>query len=353
MFRKLAIKQADNSLVSGDLAAIGQVANDFASAGTFEAYRARKSDNTIRQQSAALALFGQFLRTTGAAVGDLENSPEAWRGVTWGLVAAFQGWMLGQGYSLASVNSRMSSIKVYSRLAFTAGTLDPTQFALIKAIEGYSRKEYKRVDEKRTAAGIATRAGSKKAAPARITKQQADALKRQETPGNISKMTPEQAAALKLQSERNALIMCLLIDHGLRCGELVGLKVENLDLKAGELRFYRAKVDKWQTHKLTSDTLRAALEYLKDTPGPGALFPGSGKTGMLSTRTVNLLVGVLGRSVGLDNLSPHDLRHYWATKEARRGTPINRLMTAGGWNSLAMPLRYIEESEIANEGMDL
>jgi hypothetical protein len=30
---------------------------------------------------------------------------------------------------------------------------------------------------------------------------------------------------------------------------------------------------------------------------------------------------------------------------------VLRLQEAGGWSSLAMPRRYVEESEIANDGM--
>jgi integrase len=39
------------------------------------------------------------------------------------------------------------------------------------------------------------------------------------------------------------LLMCLLLDHGLRVGEVVRLQVADVDLKAGELRFYRPKVE--------------------------------------------------------------------------------------------------------------
>ena len=61
----------------------------------------------------------------------------------------------------------------------------------------------------------------------------------------------------------------------------------------------------------------------------------------------------LGENIGIKGLSPHDLRHYWATKLANSKTPIDKLMSAGGWNSPAMPLRYIEASRIANDGIDL
>ena len=40
--------------------------------------------------------------------------------------------------------------------------------------------------------------------------------------------------------------------------EVAGLAVRDFDLAAGELRFYRPKVDKIQTHKLTADTLAVA-----------------------------------------------------------------------------------------------
>jgi len=53
---------------------------------------------------------------------------------------------------------------------------------------------------------------------------------------------------------------------------------------------------------------------------------------------------------GIDGLSAHDARHYWATYEARNKTSVDRLMDAGGWNSPAMPLRYIEAAHIVNEG---
>src|SRR5687768_4487690 len=61
-------------------------------------------------------------------------------------------------------------------------------------------------------------------------------------------------------------------------------------------------------------------------------------------------VELLGRKAGVEGLIAHDARHYWATYEARNKTSIDRLMDAGGWNSGAMPLRYIEAARIANEG---
>ena len=141
-------------------------------------------------------------------------------------------------------------------------------------------------------------------------------------------------------------------------GKLRNFQTTDFDLKDGELRFYRPKVDKIQIHKISDDTMIAAQAYLDgDAPALGCIWRGSckGKEGKLngkgmSTRAISERVRVLGEKIGLSGLSAHDCRHYWATTAARNKTPIDRLQDAGGWSSPAMPLRYIEAAKIANEG---
>ena len=79
----------------------------------------------------------------------------------------------------------------------------------------------------------------------------------------------------------------------------------------------------------------------------GGALTGAG----LTERAITDRVRTLGAAVGLAGLSAHDLRHYWATRAARNGTPLDRLQDAGGWSSPAMPLRYVEAARIANEGV--
>ena len=102
---------------------------------------------------------------------------------------------------------RLSSVKTYAGLAFKAGAIDATEHALVRQVNGYSVKESRHVDKKRKT----TRLGDKKAAAVRIGPGQVVMLKEQpDTP----------------QGRRDALLMCLLLDHGLRCGEVAGLAVE-------------------------------------------------------------------------------------------------------------------------------
>lgn len=323
-----------------ELAQLGALANHHARRGAFADYLARKADNTLRAHAASLARFADYLRAAGHDAGELQFDPDAWQGVSWGLVEGFRNWMLAQGDAIASINARLSTVKTYAALATRAGVIAPEELAMIRMVAGYAHKEARRLDERRPV----TRRGAKKAAHVSLSVEQAQALKRQpDTP----------------QGRRDALLMALLLDHGLRVGEVAILKVGNFDLKAGELRFLRPKVDKVQTHKLSADTLRALRAWLDSGDAPlmaGApLLRASRKGGHLTgagmtEHSISHRVRTLGQAIGVEGLSAHDCRHFWATYWARK-VDVLRLQEAGGWASLAMPRRYVEDSAIANEGM--
>jgi len=58
------------------------------------------------------------------------------------------------------------------------------------------------------------------------------------------------------------VLTATLFRQFLRVGEIALLMTDSIDLNAGTLTFYRLKVDKTRTHKLTADTLRAATAYI-------------------------------------------------------------------------------------------
>lgn len=327
------------------LVTAGKVANRYAAADAFADYTGRKAQNTLDAHRSDLVNFADYLceATNGADCPDaetLQTTPAAWAGVSWGLVAGFVRWMLGKGYAVGSINRKLSTVKVYAKMAAQAGAIDAQDAALIRSVGGYGGKEAKRVDERRET----TRNGAKKAEHVSMTSDQAAALKAQpDTP----------------QGRRDAVIMCLLLDHGLRVGELVGLEVTAFDVKAGSFTFYRPKVDKVQTHRMTTDTVRAIAAWLHtDAPAMGPLLRGSHKGGGLTgagmvERSITERVRILGEAVGLTGLSAHDCRHYWASRAASQGTDPFALRDAGGWSSLAMPSRYVESATIANERVKL
>jgi integrase len=323
---------------------LGHAANQHAAARAFLDYRERQAVNTLVRQANDLASFAAFLATAlghAAPKGEaLMNDAAAWQGITWGLVRAFTLWLLNEGYAIGTVNVRLTTIKRYASLAHQAGTLSDDEISLIKTVRGYSQKQAKRVNAERKT----TRVGRKKAQPVRVTLEVARLLKAQpDTP----------------QGRRDALLMCLLLDHGLRVSEVARMEAKHFDLKTGALEFYRPKVDLDQEHALTPDTLRAASAYLNiDAPADGPIFLGSMKNGELRAscmgeRSITRRVQALGEALGVQGLSAHDCRHYWATNAARAGTDPLALQEAGGWSSLAMPRRYIERSKVANKNVKL
>lgn len=329
-------------LLPGEIAQIiGLNANQAAAQTRFKEYRSRRADETLRRQDADLSLFHEFLELHGLRTGDLSQEPEAWRPVTWGLVEAFVKWQLNEGYAIKSINVRLSTVKSYSRMAMQCSSITPQEYALIRAVQGYSFREQVRIDQRRPVKRI----GLKKEEPVRITAEQARKLK-------VQPSTP--------QGRRDALLMCLLLDHGLRVGEVTNLTAADLDLEHGTLHFFRPKVSKEQIHRLSRDALRASLAYKNcgDLPLNGFLLRRSkkneelGDSGM-TERAVTGRVRLLGERLGIVGLSAHDCRHYWATSAARNGTDAFTLQEAGGWSSLAMPRRYIDDNEIANEGVKL
>lgn len=329
------------------LAHIASIADRAAAASELSRYQERCSAQTLRRQRADIELFAQYLTETGVQVsGDtLAYDLASWSAITHGIVQGFIAWSLQQGYATGSVNVRLATVKRYCELASRAGHITPDAFSLIRTVRGYKEAQARNLDVKRAAAGTRTRREkSKKAEPTSISPVHAALLKRQD---------------VSERGRRDALFMCLLLDLGLRVSEIASLNRSSIDLAAGTLTFYRSKVHKTQTHALTPDTYTAARNYLglfPDSEPDAPLFTStlaSAKKRRVDTRSLNERVTRLGRALGIENLSPHDCRHFWATDAMRNKTDVKSLQDAGGWSSPAMPLRYAESAKIANTGVKL
>jgi integrase len=319
-----------NALIINQNLSIGQVANQVASNHVFDDYTKRKADNTLRRHKADLSLFSEYLDHCQLSNrDDLMSNPESWQGITWGLIKGFSEWMLQAGYAIGSINARLSTIRVYAGLATKAGIIEPRESYLINNVSGYAASEGKNVDAKRDNC----RVGRKKAEATGITLDQAELLKNQ-------------------SSRRDRLIMHLLLEHGLRVSELSLLKISDFDRDTNMLSFYRPKVSSQAIpHLLKNGSLSAILDYLdNDAIGDSFLLRGSRKGGKLdkpgmAEHNINALVAKLGSAIGLKKLSPHDCRHYCASKLARQGKSVRDLMDFFGWTSASTAMRYVDSSK--------
>ncbi len=310
------------------LAAISAQAEDFARATRLTRYQEGLRDETIRRQKTDLLTLARFLGSVGTQPGDFYNDLNAWQGIRAGLLEAFIEWQKLQGYAIGSINIRLATVKAYCHLAYEVGILDVDTYTHIQGVKGIQRKQARNIDAWRPI----SRVGYKKAQAVDIPLELLPALK---------------FPATGFLAKRDALLMCLLLDHGLRVGEIVILKRNQIHLRGRLLTFYRPKVDEPQNDRLTNDTLTAARAYLPTLPPKQeSLFD-------LAIISVQERVRTLGELVGIHGLSPHDCRHSWATRAASHGTPLDRLKQAGGWSNIQTPLRYIKNSAIANEGVIL
>jgi len=317
------------------LAQAAQVADQVAQGQVLADYRLGKEPNTIRRQRGDLACFEAFLKEAGAPITHMAEELALWAPISPGLVKAFVRWQIKKNYRIDTINVRLSTVKTYIRLAAAAGHIPVERAQLIESIREITHKEGRNIDAEREQTGV----GAKKAAPTPISPAHVAAIKQQ---------LLEQTVRGDTLASRDLLLFVLAAEHSLRCSELALLKRENLDLEAGMLRIYRKKTDRWQRHQLTPSALIAARWYLRLCAVETWLFPGEKPGTGLATRSIYDRIVAADKLVGLTNLGPHDLRHYYATYS--KGD-VGALQQAGGWSSPAMPLRYRVEQEIANRGV--
>src|SRR6266700_3759130 len=313
---------------SASLAGISAKAEEFSKATRLTRYHEGLRDETIRRQKTDLRKFARFLASIGVQAGDFYHELNAWQGMSAGLLEAFIEWQKIAGYSIGTINVRLATMKAYCHLAYDVGILDIDIHTHIQGVKGIQRKQARNIDARRPI----SRLGYKKAQAVEIPIELLPALKHPAT-GFLAK--------------RDALLMCLLLDHGLRVGEIAILKRNAIALRSRLLTFYRPKVDEPQTDRMTDDTLVAARAYLATLPAKQeSLFD-------LALISIQERVRTLGELAGIQGLSPHDCRHSWASRAASHGTPLDRLKQAGGWSNIQTPLRYIKDSAIANDGVIL
>ena len=121
-----AASRALQTIQPSPLEVAGQIANRVAGQNIFQRYLSEKSANTIKRHARDLELFAEYLLDVGLQLehgADFQTNPAAWRGVTWGIVEGFVQWQLGEGYAIASVNARLSTVKVYAQMAVKAATI--------------------------------------------------------------------------------------------------------------------------------------------------------------------------------------------------------------------------------------
>jgi integrase/recombinase XerC len=150
---------------------------------------------------------------------------------------------------------------------------------------------------------------------------------------------------------RNKAILEILYSSGIRVGELVGTDVDHVDFIQGYIRVW-GKGNKERRVPVGNKALQCLKVYLKarktqkgfENTEPSPLFLNK-LGGRLSARSVARLVDKVNRQLALMRpISPHGLRHTFATHMLDGGADLRMVQELLGHASLSTTQRYTHVS---------
>ena len=162
------------------------------------------------------------------------------------------------------------------------------------------------------------------------------------TPAEVETLM-EAAGKIGRHGHRNATLILLAYRHGLRVGELVALRWDQVDLKAGLLHVARLKHGVPATHPLRGPELRALRRLQRDYPTSSAYVFSTERRGPLTDSAVRKIVARAGIAAGLTfPVHPHMLRHACGYKLANDGQDTRAIQQYLGHRNITHTVRYTE-----------
>lgn len=144
------------------------------------------------------------------------------------------------------------------------------------------------------------------------------------------------------QAVRDRAILLLLLDTGMRAGELCGIRLTQINLASRSV-LVMGKGSKERYLKYSPETAEAIRAYLGPRKTGPLFLSDTGRP--LDRHALRLMIGRVGERAGLIGCHPHRLRHTFAVQFLRNGGNIYILRAALGHSTLAMALRYLDLSQ--------
>ena len=146
----------------------------------------------------------------------------------------------------------------------------------------------------------------------------------------------DAAPSERLASRHGAAAIRLLVLTGCRRNEILGLRWEDVDFEAGELRLRDAKTGARLVPM--SPPVAEVLENLSRVPGNPWVFPGK-KRGT-HQRNINDSWDRIRKRAGLDGVRLHDLRHSFASRALAMGESLSMIGKLLGHTRVQTTARY-------------
>jgi len=149
-----------------------------------------------------------------------------------------------------------------------------------------------------------------------------------------------------LCSLKHRAILMTSYGAGLRVTEAVSLHVHDIDSQRMLIRVREGKGKKDRYVGLPKTLLRVLREYWKAAKPKDFLFPGRGRTGHITRVAVYNACKDAMHSAGIrKNVSPHTMRHCFATHLLEEGTDVRTIQLLLGHKSVMTTALYTHVSQ--------
>jgi len=178
------------------------------------------------------------------------------------------------------------------------------------------------------------------------TRQSLPEVMSEEKTNNLLDAVDSGEIVEKPSKERDVALLELLYGCGIRVGELVGINLEDIDLRAGWLRV-RGKGNKERQVPVGERAVAAVQRYLQTRSAPPSqralLLNTHG--GRLGDRQVRRLVKLYALLVtGDSTVHPHSFRHAYATHLLSDGADLRAIQELLGHARLSTTQKYTQVS---------
>jgi integrase/recombinase XerD len=158
-------------------------------------------------------------------------------------------------------------------------------------------------------------------------------------------LSPEQVVRFLacVAGTKHRAILTTIYASGLRVSEAVALRPADIDSARMVLRVDQGKGRKDRYVMLSPRLLEVLRDYWRiERPKPW-LFPGDGAGRHITKNAVEQACQKAHRACGIDKpVTPHSLRHAFATHLLESGTDVRRIQLLLGHRSLATTSRYLK-----------
>ncbi|MEE8602206.1 tyrosine-type recombinase/integrase [Euzebya tangerina] len=144
---------------------------------------------------------------------------------------------------------------------------------------------------------------------------------------------------------RDAAIIRLFIDTGIRLSEMAGIGVADLDLDVDKVVWVTGKGGRERACPFGRKTVRAIDRYLRvrvdhAEADSGGLWLGTSSRGQMTKSGIAQVIRRRSEEAGIGHVHPHQFRHTFAGSMRRQGLDDDSLMRLAGWRSRDMLNRY-------------